>query len=157
MTRVNPRQTATRKKALNAGMRSGFELKVANQLKRARISYVYEPSDGKLTYSLKSRGRCVVCGSHDIIEEKQYLPDFVIGNIILESKGRFTAANRKSMISVKENNPDRIFVMLFMSNNKLSPKSKKRYSDWCEQHGFIYFLDNTKWIPKLKELIKNNK
>ena len=151
---TNPRTSAARKKAVKAGYRSFFEFNVAKQLKTSRISHDYEPRDMVLSYELRTRGRCAVCGSHEVVEQHTYLPDFVIGkgrNIVIEAKGKYDAKTRKKMIAVKEQNPEVHIIMLFMSDNKLSKKSKSRYSDWCEQNGFEYYIDNKdKWTDKIK-------
>ena len=82
---------------------------------------------------------------YEIHELHKYLPDFRIGKMYIECKGRFTAADRKKMRLVKEHNPKKDIRLLFMSNNKLNPRSKTRYSDWAEKNGFKWAI---KRIPE---------
>lgn len=125
------RRTKTRKDAEQAGFRSGFEARVAEQLTERGTDFDYEPKDGIMEY--------------EIHELHKYLPDFRIGKMYIECKGRFTAADRKKMRLVKEHNPKKDIRLLFMSNNKLNPRSKTRYSDWAEKNGFKWAI---KRIPE---------
>ena len=149
---INPRQSKTRKKALKAGFRSAFEQNVYNDLTRAKVEFEYEPKDRQLVYYNKIKdAMCLKCLNCDIIQKHLYLPDFFIEkrNTVLETKGRFTAQDRKKMLLVKENNPSIRIVMLFMTNGKVTKKA--RYLDWCERYkieGYLYTDKN--WISKIK-------
>lgn len=71
--------------------------------------------------------------------KKTYLPDFTKDNIIIEAKGRFTAADRKKMLLVKEQYPDRIILMVFgRSENTIAKKSKTTYGDWCTKNNLSW-------------------
>lgn len=79
--------------------------------------------------------------SYNIDETRVYLPDFRLPNgIIVECKGRLTAADRKKLKLVKEQHPDKDIRLVFMYDNKLNPKSKTRYSAWAEKLGFPWAL-----------------
>lgn len=73
-----------------------------------------------------------------MLERRKYTPDFILENgIILETKGRLTAADRKKMLLVKAQHPGLDIRFVFMyPNNKLSAKSKTRYWEWAEKNGF---------------------
>lgn len=109
-------------------MRSGFEEDVAKLLKRNKISFKYE------TMHL------------DYVVSRTYTPDFIIGDIIVETKGRFTSADRTKMLKVKEYNPQYEIRLWFMRDNWLTSKKKSKYSDWAKKHGFKYHVGLT--LPK---------
>lgn len=75
---------------------------------------------------------------YDVLETRKYTPDFTLPNkVILEAKGRMTGRDRKKMLLVKEQHPDRDIRFVFMyPKNKLSAKSNTRYWQWAEKHGF---------------------
>lgn len=118
----SPRRSATRKKAEAAGYRSGFEYTVAQALGAAGVAFDYEPEDERLEYRVE--------------ETRRYLPDFKIGEILVECKGRLTAADRKKLVLVKKQHPAIDLRLLFQFDNKLSPRSPTRYSVWATKHGF---------------------
>lgn len=107
--------------------RSGFEKKVASKL---------NPSDFK--YETNHYKYVVV---------KTYTPDFVLSNgIIVETKGRWTSEDRTKHKLVREANPDLDIRFLFQKDNKLNPKSKTHYSDYCKKKGWKFAIGNE--IPK---------
>ena len=103
--------------------RSGFEKKIYDSATDAGFKLDFERKDSTLRYTRIAT----------------YLPDFTLGNgILVETKGRFTAADRAKMLNVRKQNPGVDIRFVFQrSNNRLtrSPNSKT-YIDWCEQHGF---------------------
>ena len=107
------------------GFRSGLELDVSRDLTQRNVKFEYETL--KLKYEVPAR-------------RSVYTPDFILHNgIIVESKGRFTAADRKKMLLVKEHNPDLDIRLLFSNaNNKIAKNSKTTYTDWCQKNGFKY-------------------
>jgi hypothetical protein len=110
----------------NHGYRSGFEKRVADQLKEAKVSFGYETE--KLTYTVPAR-------------KATYTPDFFLPNgIIIEAKGRFrTAADRQKLILVKETHPDRDIRLLFQNANlPIYKGSKTTYAAWADTHGFVW-------------------
>ena len=122
------RKANVRKAAEKAGYRSGFEHRVAQQLTAAKASFDYEPKDEVIEY--------------EVHELRKYLPDFRLNGsgVIVECKGRLTAADRKKLKLVKTQYPKKDIRLLFMYNNKLNPRSKTRYSDWADKHGFPWAL-----------------
>lgn len=107
------------------GFRSGLEEKVADQLKKSGVKYGYETT--KIKY---------------VVPEKvhTYTPDFVFPNgLIVETKGRFVAADRKKHLLIQQQCPDLDIRFVFQnSNNKINKGSKTSYADWCVKNGFKY-------------------
>lgn len=113
-------------------LKSGLEIDVQKQLKKAKVKFTYEQHP--LPY----------------VKEHTYWCDFKVGEIFIEVKGYFKGADRSKMLAVKQANPSVDIRFLFKSNNKINKNSKTRYSDWCDKHGFKYAFVN---VPKewLKE------
>jgi Phage endonuclease I len=72
--------------------------------------------------------------------ERTYTPDFAIGTILIETKGRFTSADRSKMLAVKAAHLELDIRLLFMRDQPIRKGSKTRYSDWCVKHGFQYAI-----------------
>ena len=129
MARRSPRHSKTRKDAEEQGYRSGFEERVARNLTERGIPFEYEPKSEVLSYRVD--------------EVRKYLPDFRVdgvSKVIVECKGRFTAADRKKLKLIKAQHPEKDIRLLFMRDNTLSKQSKTRYSMWAEKHGFPWAL-----------------
>jgi hypothetical protein len=113
--------------------RSGLEHLVAVLLERASITALHEKE------TLKYLQPSVM---------RRYLVDFTFPEnpaLIVEVKGRFTGADRKKMLLVKEQHPTRKLVMLFgKSSNKLSKNSPTTYADWCDKND-IAWIDITEF------------
>ena len=108
------------------GVRSGLEDAICQDLITRGVPYEYEKL--KLKYT-------VPASIHT------YTPDIELkdNGVIVELKGRFTAADRKKMLQVKRDHPDKDIRMVFSnSKTKLNKGSKTTYGDWCEKHGFPY-------------------
>ena len=118
------------------GYRSGLEEKISEQLKQADVDFTYESEKIKYVQPAKNR---------------TYTPDFIKlkqdgSKLYVETKGRLTAADRKKMQWVKEQNPNLDIRIVFTnSNTKIAKNSKTTYADWCRKQGFI-FAD--KEVPK---------
>jgi predicted nuclease of restriction endonuclease-like RecB superfamily len=88
----------------------------------------------------------------DYTTKHVYVPDFRItdgdGVFFVESKGYLRPDNRRTMLAVRDQHPALDLRLLFQRNQKLGSRSKTRYSDWAEQHGFSYCIgpDNLKDI-----------
>lgn len=117
-------KSKVRLRALKAGYRSGLEESVANQLKKLGIKVEYETT--KIAYRVE--------------ETRKYTPDFVLPNgIIIETKGRFVAADRKKHLLIKKQHPELDIRFVFTNSRaKLSKGSKTTYADWCIKNGFLY-------------------
>lgn len=118
--KVTKRQAARIK-----GYRSGLEETVDESLKAKGINGQYEQH--KISYIKPAT-------SH------KYTPDFKLPNgIYVETKGRFTTADRKKHLLIKDQYPDLDIRFLFYNaNNRLSKKSKTTYAEWCDKNGFKY-------------------
>lgn len=110
--------------ALKAGYRSGFESDVAKELKAKGVEFTYEKEKIKWV-DLKVR---------------TYTPDFVLGNgIIIETKGRFVANDRRKHKEIKKQFPDLdIRFVFYNSRSRLYKGAKSSYADWCKKNGFMY-------------------
>jgi hypothetical protein len=118
-------------KAIKNGYRSGLEDKIADQLKSLSVPVKYE--ELKISYQVN--------------ETRTYTPDWQLPNgIIVESKGRFVAADRKKHLLIKQQYPHLDIRFVFSNSKaKINKGSKTSYGDWCNKFGFIYA---DKLIPK---------
>lgn len=100
-----------------AGSRSKFEAKV-----RAALGAAWDYESEQLPYTLENR----------------YWPDFThkTTKVIIEAKGRFTGADRRKMLRVREAHPERDIRLCFMRDNKLNKKSATTYTAWATKNGF---------------------
>ena len=105
--------------------RSEFERKIAKQIHDAGLSVRYECT--KIQYTVPQTNH-------------KYTVDFELpSGVIVEVKGRFTAADRRKHILLKQQHPDLDVRFLFQNaNNKIRKGSKTTYGDWCTANGFLY-------------------
>ena len=118
-------KSSTRKRALKAGYRSGLEEQTAKDLKKREVPFSYE--ERKIKW-LDSKVRT-------------YTPDFELPNgVIVETKGRFVAADRRKHLEIKKQFGDKYDIRFVFTNSraKLSKGAKSSYGDWCDKHGFLY-------------------
>ena len=141
-----------RRKILPSGRRSKFEDKVAKELDDAGVKYEYESVQLEYREPLrKNLATCGDCGSTNLLRTGWYTPDFILSSgLIIEAKGRFTAADRRKMLAVIEAHPKERIVMLFMRDNKIHKNSTTHYSDWCMKHNIEYAVGHPH-----KEWLKN--
>ena len=120
--------------------RSGLEVEAAAYLKDRQKKVAYE--ELKIEW--------------EDLKYRTYTPDFELDNgIIIETKGRFMAADRRKHIAIKKQHPKLDIRFVFTnSKSKLSKGAKSSYADWCIKHGFRYY---DRIIPEdwLKEKGKN--
>jgi len=102
--------------------RSGFEMRVREDLDKRGVPYQYEPF--KIRY--------------EMFAERLYTPDIVLpNNIIVELKGYFTTEDRVKHLRIKESHPELDIRFVFSrAKNRISSASKTTYAAWCEKHGF---------------------
>lgn len=124
------------------GYRSGLEDKISKQLQKSGVSFEYE--------TLKIQ--------YEVNETRRYTPDFILPNgIIIETKGRFVAADRKKHLLIQQQHSELDIRFVFSNSRaKLSKGAKSTYGEWCEKHGFLYA---DKQIPQewLDETTKSSK
>jgi len=129
-----------RRIAIKHGYRSGLEHTISTYLTERNVIFKYE--DIKIEW--------------EDLAYRTYTPDFILFNgIIIETKGRFMAADRRKHIAIKKQHPKLDIRFIFTnSKSKLSKGAKSSYADWCIKYGFKYY---DRIIPEdwLKEKGKN--
>ena len=116
--------------------RSKFEASF-NKLTKGQLEY----ESVKLKYRIPESGHV-------------YTPDFAIPgtNILIETKGRFSAQDRAKHLLVKAQNPDKRIILVFQNPNcTISKNSKTRYSDWCKKNGIEWMT-----IQEVLELLNSS-
>ena len=111
--------------ARKRGYKSGLEESVGQQIKQNGFAVKYETK--KVKYVVPARNAV-------------YTPDFILPNgIIVETKGRFIADDRKKHLLVREQQPDLDIRFVFTNpNTKIRKGSKTSYGDWCDKNRFKY-------------------
>ena len=122
------------------GYRSGLELSVSEKLKQQNIKFLYE--------ALKIEW--------EDLAYRTYTPDFILYNgIIIETKGMFTAADRRKHLAIQRQHPKLDIRFVFEnSRRQLRKGAKSSYAEWCIKYGFKYY---DRIIPEdwIKEKGKN--
>lgn len=116
--------------------RSRFEADFARDLEQRGIEYEYEKEI--LEYFFKKKGKCLKCGGKNVVVQHNYNPDFKIGRLYIETKGRLTSTDRSKMKAVKLCNPELDIRFVFQYDNWCTKLKRERYSDWCTKHGYLY-------------------
>ena len=123
-------------RGIKHGYRSGLEDRISEQLKGLKLPFKYE--EFKIKY--------------EVNEVRTYTPDFELPNgIIIESKGRFVAADRKKHLLVKKQHPELDIRFVFSNSRaKISKGSKTTLGMWCDKHGYMYAdkLIPEEWIKE---------
>ena len=111
-----------KRKHLSKTYRSGLEEEAAAFLKDRQKKVEYE----KLKIEWED------------LKYRTYTPDFELDNgIIIETKGIFSAADRRKHLEIQRQHPKLDIRFVFSNANaKLYKGAKSRYCDWCEQKGF---------------------
>ena len=122
---------SVRAQAIKNGYKSGLEDKVAAQLESLGLPVQYETM--KISW--------------DDHTTRSYTPDFPLQNgIIIETKGRFLAGDRRKHMEIQKQHPELDIRFVFSNSratySKKTTKNKKTYADWCEANNF-------KWADKL--------
>ncbi|PCI28254.1 endodeoxyribonuclease [Candidatus Wolfebacteria bacterium] len=91
---------------------------------------------------------------------KNYLPDFRVGNIVIEVKGFFDSPDRTKIRKVREEHPEIDLRMFFGDfTKKIHKNSKTSYKAWCEKQGILCcqkVIPNS-WIIDLQQEAKRIK
>ena len=135
----------TRQAAYKHGYKSGLELSVSEQITEAAYPLNYETET--LNYTVPET-------------KHKYTPDFVFtkrnGEIMyVETKGRWTVADRKKMKHVLTSNPEIDIRMVFQNpNQRISKNSKTTYEAYANKLGITHVAK--KQIPDvwLSECVK---
>ncbi len=145
-----PRRNVARRNVRPSGRRSKFEDTLAEYLDEANIKFTYETWSYEYDEPLrKNLARCGECNSTNLLRTGWYTPDFFLENgCIIETKGRFTAADRRKMLAIKEGHPELDIKMLFMRDNKIHKNSTTYYSDWCMDNDYDFSIGEVKqeWL-----------
>ena len=106
------------------GYRSGLEKNLAIYLKGLSVKYDYE--------SIKIEW--------EDLAYRTYTPDFILSNgIIIETKGMFTAMDRRKHLAIKKQHPKLDIRFIFEnSKRRLRKGAKSTYAQWCDRYGFEY-------------------
>lgn len=114
----------TKRKHVAAKYRSGLEKETAAFLSQRQEEVRYE----KLKIEWED------------LMYRTYTADFVLDNgIIIETKGLFSAEDRRKHIEVKRQHPHLDIRFVFSNASaKLYKGSKTTYRQWCEQQGFLW-------------------
>lgn len=88
------------------------------------------------------------------VKTHTYCPDFKIKhNLFVETKGRFSGADRTKMVLAREQNPELVVILGFQNPYlTLSKASKTTYAMWAEKNGFPWFAANDK--EQLQNILK---
>ena len=113
-----------RRDAIKHGYRSGLEHKLSIYLDELRYKYLYEKV--KIEW--------------EDLAYRTYTPDFILNNgIIIETKGRFLAVDRRKHLAIKKQHPHLDIRFVFTnSRSKLRKGAKSNYAEWCIKYGFRY-------------------
>jgi len=116
------RQTNRRHNA--RAYRSGLEVEAAAYLKDRQKKVAYE--ELKIEW--------------EDLKYRTYTPDFELDNgIIIETKGIFSAADRRKHIEIQRQHPGLDIRFVFSNaRSRLYKGAKSRYCDWCDQKGFLW-------------------
>ncbi len=128
------------KTSLPRKFRSGFEQEVAEQAFRSDRGATYESLKLPYTY--------------------YYLPDVILSNdIIIEIKGYFSPDDRRKMLAVKKDNPDRDIRLVFQRADNRLKGSKTTYWQWAERHGFGWAEGHipVSWFKEKRREAQNGK
>ena len=118
---MRKKRKSRKKTSATSRFRSGFEEKLASQLRRGGVSFQYETL--KLEYT----------------KTATYTPDFIIGDIIIEAKGLWTVEDRKKHLLIREQHPHLDIRLVFQNaRNKIRKGSDTTYAAWCEKKGIKY-------------------
>ena len=129
-----------RRDAIKRGYRSGLEHKLSIALDTIKYKYQYE--------SIKIEW--------EDLAYRTYTPDFILNNgIIIETKGRFMASDRRKHLAIQKQHPKLDIRFVFTNSRvKLYKGAKSTYAQWCHKYNFRYY---DRIIPEcwLKEKGKN--
>lgn len=118
--------------------RSGFEEKLYDELVGSGVPVEYEQVTVPYTRPAKKR---------------KYLADlsFKKSNILIEAKGRLTKEGRDKLIDIKRSNPDLDLRIVFQRDNKLTRRSRTKYSQWAEKQGIPWAIGRVpqEWIDDI--------
>jgi len=130
---------SARRLARKHGYRSGLEDNLATYLKEHKVKFLYEKV--KIEW--------------EDLAYRTYTPDFILPNgIIIETKGRFLAIDRRKHICIKRQHPELDIRFVFTNSKaKIRKGAKSNYADWCIKYGFRYYdrIIPEDWLKEKKK------
>ncbi len=133
-----------RRNAIKHGYRSGLEHSVSIYLVEHKCKFRYE------SVKIEWEDLCY----------RTYTPDFILPNgIIIETKGRFLANDRRKHKAIQKQHPKLDIRFVFEnSKRKLSKGAKSTYAQWCIKHGFRYYdrIIPEDWLKEKGKAIHSN-
>lgn len=142
-------KSKVRQEAYKYGYKSGLEHKVADALKEVNYPVNYETQ--VLQYIVPETKR-------------KYTPDFILtkkdGTLMyIETKGRWTSADRLKMKHVLKSNPDIDIRIVFQNGNqKISKGSKTTYEMYANKLGITKVANKmipTEWLAECCQVDEN--
>ena len=114
-----------RANAIKHGYRSGFEHKVADELKESKTNFEYETT--VINYIKPET-------------QHKYTVDFTLPNgILIETKGRWVLEDRKKHLLIKKQHPKLDIRIVFQNpNGKIRKGSKTTYANFCDKHEILW-------------------
>lgn len=86
-------------------------------------------------------------------KDRNYIPDFKIGDVYIEAKGKLDLATRQKMLWFRECNPEVDVVILFQNpSNKIRKGSATTYGEWADKNGFKWLDFRRNWIDDYRKL-----
>jgi hypothetical protein len=85
-----------------------------------------------------------------------YTPDFTVtNNVYIETKGLWTAADRKKACLIQEQHPEIKVLYVLMRNQKLAKNSKTTYLEWAAKHSLnaCLFSNKDHWVDYIRKHI----
>ena len=135
-----------RANALKHGYKSGLELTISEQIKQTEYELRYETET--LNYVVPER-------------KAKYTPDFVFTKrngtfMFVETKGRWTTADRQKMKHVLASNPGIDIRIVFQNpNQRLSKTSKTTYEEAARKMGIVHVAKKDIPVEWLTECVKS--
>lgn len=108
-----------KRKAKSSFYRSGLEKEFAENF--ADCGFEYEPYS--ISYTM----------------HRNYKPDFVVGNYLIECKGFFRVGDTLKYKSIRDSIDQELIFILSDPNKKVRKGSKLSMGQWCDKEGFVYF------------------
>jgi hypothetical protein len=148
MTTKKRRGKGRKKRSGKGRFRSIFERKIADTLRNKGVAYDYERERFAWFSPSNLTLLCPSCGEISGMVKRHYTPDFFIRGtgVVIEAKGRLTAADRKKLVAVRDRYPDLDLRLLFQDDGFLTTaanrvaKSRVRNSEWAEGVGIPHAI-----------------
>lgn len=125
--------------------RSGLEQRFQDATTDLGYNFAYEQD--KIKYTVPE-------------SKHSYTPDFTVtNNVYIETKGLWTAADRKKACLIREQHPEVNILYVLYRDQRLSKKSKTTYLTWAAKNGLeaCTFSDRTTWVSFIQRYLNGSK